>query len=467
MLAGPLPLPIARALVRPARPRRSPLWPVAGALPRGRRALLRRRRRGRARAARAAGERFRLRFLQPQPAPARTDRAGADERSAPGRCALARAGRGRTRRSRADVHPAPLPPARGAAPDLARRERAGRSGRHARRCQLAGRILPRSRAALCRNGLEHAPRRAARCPGPRAAAGGAGAGQAGWRRAEVFFRRGPDPGLPGSRPDRRRPRHRQRGLLHPRGPADGEAAGRGHRRRLCLPRGSAPASLRQFRAPGPVVRRDGAVLPARRPRLGALCLDQGAGAGGRRAGARRPFGYRRYLDYTAFAGLREMKALIDAEVARKDLSEHLKLGPGGIREVEFIAQLLQLIRGGRETSLRERGLLPALAACERLGLLERARASRLREAYRFLRRVENRVQMQRDEQTHDLPGDPALRERLARGLGYPDIASFEAALAVHRAAVSEEFALLLAPLEPAPVQAGDQGWNELWRGLDA
>ena len=83
----------------------------------------------------------------------------------------------------------------------------------------------------------------------------------------------------------------------------------------------------------------------------------------------RPFVYRRYLDYTAFAGLREMKALIDAEVARKDLAQHLKLGPGGIREIEFIVQLLQLIRGGREPGLRERGLLPALGACERIGAL--------------------------------------------------------------------------------------------------
>src|SRR4029077_1849081 len=121
----------------------------------------------------------------------------------------------------------------------------------------------------------------------------------------------------------------------------------------------------------------------------------------------RPFVYRRYLDYTAFVGLREMKALIDAEVARKDLAQHLKLGPGGIREIEFIMQLLQLIRGGREPSLREPGLLPALAACEQLGALNAASARRLRDAYRFLRRVENRVQMLRDEQTHELPPDAA------------------------------------------------------------
>ncbi len=180
----------------------------------------------------------------------------------------------------------------------------------------------------------------------------------------------------------------------------------------------------------------------------------------------RPFVYRRYLDYTAFGGLREMKALIDADVARKDLSEHLKLGPGGIREIEFIVQLLQLIRGGREPSLRERGLLPALAACERLGLFERARAKRLREAYRFLRRVENRVQMLRDEQTHDLPRDALQRLRLVRGLGYANLAAFDAALAQQRAVVSEEFAAILAPLAPAQAQAGSADWIALWRMLD-
>jgi hypothetical protein len=94
------------------------------------------------------------------------------------------------------------------------------------------------------------------------------------------------------------------------------------------------------------------------------------------------FVYRKYLDYTAFAGLREMKALIDAEVARKDLADNLKLGPGGIREIEFIVQLTQLIRGGREPSLRVRGLLPALTACEARGHIpRRARACCVRPMY--------------------------------------------------------------------------------------
>ena len=159
----------------------------------------------------------------------------------------------------------------------------------------------------------------------------------------------------------------------------------------------------------------------------------------------RPFVYRKYLDYTAFAGLREMKALIDAEVARKDLADNLKLGPGGIREIEFIVQLAQLIRGGREPSLRVRGLLPALTACEARGHIPATRARMLREAYMLLRRVENRVQMLRDAQTHDIPDDALSRERIALSLDYPDWDTLNQALARHRAIVSEEFAAVLMP----------------------
>ncbi|HET7269162.1 MAG TPA: bifunctional [glutamate--ammonia ligase]-adenylyl-L-tyrosine phosphorylase/[glutamate--ammonia-ligase] adenylyltransferase [Oleiagrimonas sp.] len=159
----------------------------------------------------------------------------------------------------------------------------------------------------------------------------------------------------------------------------------------------------------------------------------------------RPFVYRRYLDYTAFAGLRDMKALIDAQVARKDLKANLKLGPGGIREIEFVVQLEQLIRGGREPSLRVHGLLPALAACRARGFMPEARAERLREAYLFLRRLENRVQMLRDMQTHDEPEDPLARDRVALGLGYADWSALQEDLSIHRQAVSEEFAAVLVP----------------------
>ncbi|MEO7149317.1 MAG: bifunctional [glutamate--ammonia ligase]-adenylyl-L-tyrosine phosphorylase/[glutamate--ammonia-ligase] adenylyltransferase [Rhodanobacteraceae bacterium] len=159
----------------------------------------------------------------------------------------------------------------------------------------------------------------------------------------------------------------------------------------------------------------------------------------------KPFVYRRYFDYTAYAGLREMKTLIDAEVVRRDLADHLKLGPGGIREIEFIVQLQQLIRGGRDPTLRAQGLLPALQACAARGYLPAARAKTLREAYLFLRRIENRVQMLADQQTHDLPDDPLIRARLAATLEYPNWRALEAALAAHRAAVTEAFTAVLAP----------------------
>jgi glutamate-ammonia-ligase adenylyltransferase len=173
-------------------------------------------------------------------------------------------------------------------------------------------------------------------------------------------------------------------------------------------------------------------------------------AGDRNAGKQlqemlRPFVYRKYLDYTAFAGLREMKALIDAEVARKDLADNLKLGPGGIREIEFIVQLVQLIRGGREPSLRVRGLLPALTACEARGHIPASRARALRQAYVFLRRLENRVQMLRDAQTHDLPEDDLTRERLALALDYPAWEPLAEELAKHRDIVANEFAAMLMP----------------------
>ncbi|RAP58235.1 bifunctional [glutamate--ammonia ligase]-adenylyl-L-tyrosine phosphorylase/[glutamate--ammonia-ligase] adenylyltransferase [Oleiagrimonas sp. MCCC 1A03011] len=176
----------------------------------------------------------------------------------------------------------------------------------------------------------------------------------------------------------------------------------------------------------------------------------------------RPFVYRKYLDYTAFAGLRDMKARIDAEVARKDLSENLKQGPGGIREIEFVVQLEQLIRGGRDPSLRVRGLVPALDACEAHGYIPGRRVRRLRESWAFLRHLENRVQMLRDAQTHDVPDDPMLRERLALGLGYADWAALATELAQHRAAVTEEFHAVLVP-EAGAHAAAPADDTALWR----
>lgn len=168
-------------------------------------------------------------------------------------------------------------------------------------------------------------------------------------------------------------------------------------------------------------------------------------AGERFLDALRPFVYRRYLDYGALDGLREMKASIAAEVARRDMADDIKRGPGGIREVEFLAQALQLIRGGREPALRERRLQPALRALRDAGHLTAETCDALLAAYRFLRMLENRLQMLRDAQTQRLPEDVHDRARIARGLGYADWAVLSAELDAHRARVAGEFAALLAP----------------------
>ncbi|KAB7771081.1 bifunctional [glutamate--ammonia ligase]-adenylyl-L-tyrosine phosphorylase/[glutamate--ammonia-ligase] adenylyltransferase [Xanthomonas maliensis] len=176
----------------------------------------------------------------------------------------------------------------------------------------------------------------------------------------------------------------------------------------------------------------------------------------------RPFVYRRYLDFTALDGLREMKAAITAEVARHDRLDDIKRGPGGIREIEFLVQALQLIRGGREPALRERRLLPALQALVAAGQIDAADGAALADAYRFLRRLENRLQMLRDAQTHALPADPLDRERIACGLGYADWSALLAALTPHRTRVAAEFAELLAPRVRA---TAPDALADYWRAL--
>ncbi len=181
----------------------------------------------------------------------------------------------------------------------------------------------------------------------------------------------------------------------------------------------------------------------------------------------RPFVYRRYLDYGALDGLREMKAAIAAEVARKELADDIKRGPGGIREIEFLVQALQLIRGGREPALRERRLLPALQALVDAGHIAADTGVALAGAYRFLRRLENRLQMLRDAQTHGLPGQASQqhaldRMRLARGLDYADWGALRVALDEQRDRVTAEFEALLAPRRRARATSDLAAY---WRAL--
>jgi [glutamine synthetase] adenylyltransferase / [glutamine synthetase]-adenylyl-L-tyrosine phosphorylase len=153
----------------------------------------------------------------------------------------------------------------------------------------------------------------------------------------------------------------------------------------------------------------------------------------------RPFVYRRYLDFGVFESLRGMKELIAREVERRELQQNVKLGPGGIREIEFIVQAFQLLRGGSNPRLQTRRLLEALPQLAGQKLLPAEAVAELQAAYRYLRRIENRLQEWNDEQTHELPGDEHARARLALAMGLPDWPALLRELDVHRDRVSAHF----------------------------
>ncbi|MEZ5512301.1 MAG: bifunctional [glutamate--ammonia ligase]-adenylyl-L-tyrosine phosphorylase/[glutamate--ammonia-ligase] adenylyltransferase [Steroidobacteraceae bacterium] len=178
----------------------------------------------------------------------------------------------------------------------------------------------------------------------------------------------------------------------------------------------------------------------------------------------RPFVYRRYLDFGVFDSLRDMKAMIEREVARRDMAEHVKLGPGGIREVEFIVQAMQLIRGGQDRRLQTPSLRTAMPQLVGGRLLDEATVAELDAAYVFLRRLENGLQMRADRQTHTLPSESLERERLAVALGYDDWPMLADALAVHQANVIRHFKNLLfanAPVSEAG-RVGPGSFAALW-----
>ncbi|MBT8078305.1 MAG: bifunctional [glutamate--ammonia ligase]-adenylyl-L-tyrosine phosphorylase/[glutamate--ammonia-ligase] adenylyltransferase [Gammaproteobacteria bacterium] len=153
-----------------------------------------------------------------------------------------------------------------------------------------------------------------------------------------------------------------------------------------------------------------------------------------------PFVYRRYLDYGVFESLRKMKHLIEVEVSRRDLANNIKLGPGGIREVEFIVQSLQLVRGGADPALRGPGLRDVVAAVVGHGGLDRRAVESLMAAYYFLRRLENWLQAARDQQTHEYPDGEMERDRAALALGLKDRDALQQKLARHRDCIASSFA---------------------------
>ena len=179
-----------------------------------------------------------------------------------------------------------------------------------------------------------------------------------------------------------------------------------------------------------------------------------------------PFVFRKYLDYDAYAGLRDVHRQIREQGRRKDHARNIKLGPGGIREIEFIVQALQLVRGGREPGLRVRGTLPALAAVGARGLLQRPAVAELVAAYRALRNLEHRLQYRDDQQTHDVPTSAVELQWLARACGASDAGALRAAINAQRNVVERHFDAIFATgdtaaddplaavwLDPAPEDA--------------
>jgi len=181
----------------------------------------------------------------------------------------------------------------------------------------------------------------------------------------------------------------------------------------------------------------------------------------------RPFVYRRYIDFGVFESLREMHAMIAAEVKRRELQDNVKLGPGGIREAEFVVQSLQLVRGGSEPALQSRELQKVLPLLVGPRGLSAAGADELRKAYRFMRRLENFIQGIRDQQTHDLPSSDSDRTRLCVAMEYSDWDELRAGIERHRSAISAQFELVAfrdraddTPFQKRVEQAWESGADE-------
>ena len=167
----------------------------------------------------------------------------------------------------------------------------------------------------------------------------------------------------------------------------------------------------------------------------------------------RAFVYRRYIDFGVIESIRDMKRMIERELQRKGLRDNVKLGRGGIREIEFIGQAFQLVRGGRDPELQIRPIQKVLERLGDKGLMPAYAVRQLLGAYAFLRRLENRLQAWRDEQTHLLPEDPAGRERLAVCMGFSEAAAFEQALEEHRRHVHSQFEQVFEAPQAAPGEA--------------
>ena len=176
----------------------------------------------------------------------------------------------------------------------------------------------------------------------------------------------------------------------------------------------------------------------------------------------RPFVYRKYIDFGAVEAIRGLKVAIERELQRKSMQHNIKLGPGGIREIEFIGQAFQLIRGGRQPALQVRSIQQVLTALGDNGDLTSQAVAELQAAYVFLRRTENRLQMYADRQIHSLPTDTHEQWALAVAMGFSDWESFYLALRRHTDKVHAHFEQVFVAPQGETADAGDTGLAAVW-----
>ena len=155
-----------------------------------------------------------------------------------------------------------------------------------------------------------------------------------------------------------------------------------------------------------------------------------------------PFVYRRYLDYGMLDALRDMHGRIAESARQRRKADDIKVGAGGIREIEFAAQVFQMVRGGRDSLLRTPSTRAALSAIAERGLMEPERVAALESAYGFLRRLEHRLQYYDDQQTQALPREPGHQDAIAQAMDFPTYEGLRAALDAHRARVQDAFEAL-------------------------
>jgi glutamate-ammonia-ligase adenylyltransferase len=180
----------------------------------------------------------------------------------------------------------------------------------------------------------------------------------------------------------------------------------------------------------------------------------------------RPFVYRRYIDFSVIDSLRRMKLLIAQQVRRKNLTNNIKLGAGGIREIEFIVQVFQLLRGGRVPALQQRSLLTVLPELTKQQIINSTTETSLRKSYLFLRQVENIIQAIDDCQSQTLPDNPLNQERLLAVMQMPDWPSFKTELDHYMQMVHTEFDLLIGEEKGVDERIDSFGlmlWHQTWQ----